>query len=35
MVQSKKEHKYNSADIDSLLKTSKKVQPFFIVKNFE
>lgn len=34
-VQTKKEHKYKSRNVDSLLKTLRRVQKFFIVKNFE
>lgn len=34
-IQSEKEHKYNSADTDILLKTWGKIQSFFIVKKFE
>lgn len=34
-IQSEKEHKYNSADTDILLKTWRKIQQFFIVEKFE
>lgn len=35
MVQSEKAHKYNSADVDSLLKTLRKVQQLFNLNNLE
>lgn len=35
LVQSEKAHKYNPADVDSLLKALRKVQQLFNLNNFE